>query len=141
METASLNRPKLGVGVIIIHNQRVLLGKRKSTHGEGAWCFPGGHLEFGESPIECAVRETQEEAGIEIINPVLGPYTNDIFHEQQKHYVTLFVIAQTSTDKATVMEPDTLDQWGWYAWEELPQPLFQPIQNLVGTGFSPFTQS
>ncbi len=30
----------------------------------GEICFPGGQLEEGESPLECALRETYEETGI-----------------------------------------------------------------------------
>ena len=30
----------------------------------GTWCLPGGHLEPGESPVACAVRELAEEMGL-----------------------------------------------------------------------------
>ncbi len=42
-------RPKVGLGVLIFKDGKVLLGKRKGAHGEGTWCPPGGHLEFGET--------------------------------------------------------------------------------------------
>mgnify|MGYP001213425023 CR=1 FL=1 len=50
--------------MIIRRNGKVLLGLRNSKHGSGTWQFPGGHLEFGETPAECAVREAFEELGI-----------------------------------------------------------------------------
>ena len=59
-------RPKVGVGVIVTKNSRVLLGKRKGAHGEATWCFPGGHLEFREKLEDCAKRETLEETGVKI---------------------------------------------------------------------------
>lgn len=43
------------------------LYERRSTHMKtqpGETCFPGGHLEDGESPLETALRETEEEIGI-----------------------------------------------------------------------------
>ncbi len=42
-------RPHVGVAIIVVKGNRVLLGKRKNTHGSGTWQFPGGHLEFNES--------------------------------------------------------------------------------------------
>ena len=46
--------PKVGVGVIVRREGRILLGKRKGSHGENTWAPPGGHLEFMESVEECA---------------------------------------------------------------------------------------
>jgi len=42
-------RPYIGVGVCVVKDGKVLLGKRQNAHGDGCWCFPGGHLEFKES--------------------------------------------------------------------------------------------
>lgn len=61
-------RPKVGIGVIVRKEGKVLLGKRKNSHGAGSWAFPGGHLEYGESWEECARREVKEETGIAIKN-------------------------------------------------------------------------
>lgn len=47
-------RPSIGVGVIVRNNDRVLIGRRKNSHGVDTWGFPGGHLEFGESVFDCA---------------------------------------------------------------------------------------
>ena len=53
-----MDRPKVGVGVIVVKEGKVLLQRRRGAHGEGTWGFPGGHLEFKESWEECAKRET-----------------------------------------------------------------------------------
>ncbi len=55
-----MERPKVGVGVIVVKEGKVLLLQRKNSHGSGTWCFPGGHLEYGESLEECAKREVLE---------------------------------------------------------------------------------
>jgi 8-oxo-dGTP diphosphatase len=132
------DRPMIGTGVIITKNNKVLLGKRKNSHGEGSWCFPGGHLEFNEEIEECGKREVLEEAGIKIKNIKLGPFTNDIFKKEGKHYVTLFLISDYDSGKVRVMEPDKFEKWGWFEWGKLPKPLFLPIQNLLKQKFNPF---
>jgi 8-oxo-dGTP diphosphatase len=59
---------RVGVGVIIERDGKILLGLRKSEHGEGRWGFVGGHLEHGESPEDCVRREAREEIGAELEN-------------------------------------------------------------------------
>ena len=50
-----------GVGVIVIKDGRILCGKRSDN---GQICGPGGHIQFGEKPIQAALRESYEEFGI-----------------------------------------------------------------------------
>lgn len=130
-------RPYVGVAIIVVKDHRVLLGRRKTTHGAGTWQFPGGHLEFNESIEDCAKREVLEETGIQIKDVRFGPYTNDIFDQEQKHYVTLFVIAQYESGIVEVREPEKSERWEWFEWTYLPQPLFLPIQNLLKRNFVP----
>jgi len=131
-------RPKVGVGVIIKKEGKVLLGKRKGAHGEGSWSCPGGHLEFGETLETCAEREVSEEVGIEITNITPVAFTNDIFEKEQKHYITIYVTAEYASGEVKLMEPDKCDEWRWVEWSALPTPLFLPIQNLLKQGYSPF---
>lgn len=134
-------RPKIGVGVIVLKDNRVLMLKRKNAHGNGSWCFPGGHLEFNEGVEDCAIRETLEETGIRIKNLRPGPFTNDVFKEEGKHYVTLFMIADYDSGEARIIEPEKCDGLEWSEWEKLPEPLFVPVQNLLKSGFNPMVSS
>ena len=131
VEMSVHSRPLIGVGVMIVKNDTVLLGKRKNAHGAGTWAFPGGHLEYRESIEACAQREVFEECGLEIgsIRP-LG-FTNDIFIEADKHYVTLFVRAEYRSGRPIVKEPDQCEQWIWSPWPPEVRPLFIPILNLL----------
>lgn len=131
-------RPKVGFRVYILRENKVLLGKRKNSHGEGAWCATGGHLEFGESLEDGAKRETLEEAGIKIRNVRIGGFTEDIFKEEDKHYITIAMIADWESGEAQMMEPDKWEEWGWFSWDNLPEPLFLPFQNLLKQEFNPF---
>ena len=131
-------RPKVGVAVIIIKDNQVLLGKRRNAHGAGTWCFPGGHLEFGETIQDCARREVLEETGLVVANLRLTTYTNDMFEAESKHYVTLFVIAEHSSGEPRALEPTKCAGWEWFSWDSLPRPLFLPIENLLRQEFHPF---
>jgi len=132
-----MKRPKVGVGVWIVKDGKVLLGKRKNAHGDGSWSAPGGHLEWFETPEECARRETTEETGIEIANLRNATFTNDIFEDEDKHYITLAVTADWFSGEPQVLEPDRCERWEWFGWDELPEPLFLPLQNLLKQGFRP----
>ena len=131
-------RPKVGMGVIISKEGKVLLHKRKGAHGTGTWSFPGGHLEFGESLEQCAKRETKEEAGIEIKNIKFYTITNDVHKNEDKHYITIFMLAEHDSGEPQILEPDKCEKWQWFSWDNLPKPLFLPIENLLKQGFNPF---
>jgi len=131
-------RPKIGVGVCVIKDDKILFGKRKNAHGEGSWCFPGGHLELNENIEDCARREVLEETGLSIKNLRFGPYTNDIFEKENKHYVTLFIIADYDSGELKLMEPEKCEKWDWFKWEKAPNPLFIPNYNLLKMGYNPF---
>lgn len=132
------NRPGVGVGVIIIKDNKVLLGKRKNAHGEGDWAFPGGHLEMNETWEDCAKREVMEETGIAIKNIRFASATNDIFVKEGKHYITLFMATDYASGEVRAMEPEKCEQWEWFDWDNLPNPCFIPLQNLLKQNFKPF---
>jgi 8-oxo-dGTP diphosphatase len=60
------SRPIVGVGGIVIWNERALLVRRGKSPLEGAWSIPGGLLEVGETLRQGVVRELAEETGIEV---------------------------------------------------------------------------
>ncbi|WP_036242640.1 nucleotide triphosphate diphosphatase NUDT15, partial [Methylobacter luteus] len=115
--------PRVGVGVLIIKNGRVLLEKRKGSHGAGTWSAPGGHLEYGESIENCAEREVLEEVGIRIRDLQYGLFTNNVFEAEQKHYVTVFVLAKWESGVVETKEPEKCEGWEWFDWSNLPEPL------------------
>ncbi len=110
----------------------MLLGYRLSdTHGHGTWQFPGGHLEFGESVEACAAREALEETGLAVRVTARGPWVDTVFADSGRHYVTLFMYAEGDGGDAMAREPDKCREWRWYRWDELPAPLFAPIERFL----------
>ena len=119
-----------------MENGRILLGKRKGSHGAGTWSAPGGHLEYGESIENCAAREVLEETGIRIRDLRYGPFTNNVFESEQKHYVTVFVLAKRESGIVETKEPEKCEGWEWFDWSNLPEPLFPPLEALSCQGFT-----
>lgn len=124
--------PRVGVCVLITKNNKILLGKRKGSHGDGTWSTPGGHLEFFEKIKECAIREVKEETDmdIEISEDEIFTITNDFFEKENKHYITLYLKAKTDQEPKN-MEPEKCEEWKWFSLDEFPENLFVPIQNLL----------
>ncbi|WDE06477.1 NUDIX domain-containing protein [Thalassomonas viridans] len=122
---------RVGVGVIILRDNRILLGERIGSHGANTWATPGGHLELGESVEACARREVLEETGLELGELKKLGFTNDIFNQEGKHYVTLFVVATEAEGEAEIREPNKCKQWRWCDFDDLPEPLFLPLVNLL----------
>lgn len=130
-------RPKVGIGVILMRDGKVLIGKRRGSHGEGRWGFPGGHLEWGESFEECAIRELEEETGIVAKDPKFISATNDIMSFDEKHYITIFMLVEQFEGEPRVLESDKVESWHWFDWDDLPEPRFLPIDNLIAAGYHP----
>lgn len=121
----------VGVGVLVTRRNKVLLIKRIGSHGSGTWACPGGHIDFGETIEQCAIRETKEETGLEVGNVEFRAITNDVFEEEDKHYVTIWVTAGYAGGEERVASSREATEVGWFAWDKLPQPLFLPLENLV----------
>ncbi|CAK9322902.1 unnamed protein product [Citrullus colocynthis] len=58
--------PKMVVGCLIHHDNKVLLCRRKIEPSYGLWTLPAGYMEIGESAADGAIRETLEEANAEV---------------------------------------------------------------------------
>lgn len=129
--------PRVGVGVIVLRDGRVLLGERRGAHGAGTWALPGGHLEFGETVEQCARREVDEETGLQLVDVQRGPWSSDVFVAEGRHYVTLFVLAPCAAGEPAVREPHKCAGWRWFDWAALPAPLFLPLQTLQRSGYVP----
>jgi len=127
MEFDKQKRPKACVGVMIFKEGKVLMGKRRGSHGHGEYSFAGGHIEFGESFEDCAKRETMEEAGIEIQNITFLCLANIQRHEGRQDML-LGVKTDWKSGEPKTDENEKIEDWDWYDLNNLPSPIFYPAE-------------
>lgn len=124
------NVVQVGIGVMVMKDGKVLLGKRKGSHGEGQYAFPGGHMEYMESFEGTAKREVMEETGIEIENVRFLRLYN-LKEYAPKHYCDIGLVVDWKSGDPKIMEPNKIEGWDWYDMEKLPQPLFSTIPTYI----------
>jgi ADP-ribose pyrophosphatase YjhB (NUDIX family) len=128
--------PQDGVGVLVMRDRKVLLGRRLAAHGRGTWSFPGGKPHPGESPAKCALRELREETSLVAKGGRIVAESLDGFPESRLVFHTRFVIVDDGLGEPRAREPEKTNEWRWFGWDELPAPLFRPISSLVSSGFN-----
>ncbi|HUW24229.1 MAG TPA: NUDIX domain-containing protein [Patescibacteria group bacterium] len=132
-------KPGVGVGIMILKDQKVLLGQRhfdptkadSELHGEGTWTMPGGKLRFGEKLIEAVSREVLEETGL-VVNPKkikIISLTDDIVKD--KHYVTVGFLCGDFSGEARVNESEEITRWAWFSLDNLPTPLYPASEKII----------
>lgn len=125
-----MNRPSVGIGILVHKDGKLLMGKRVGAHGRGTWSVPGGYLEFGESWEACAAREVMEECGVHIANIQFLAAVNNVFQVEAHHSVTIFMTADWKSGQARTIEHDKFIDVAWFSPDALPNPLFLPMQEL-----------
>lgn len=119
--------PRVGVGCVVSRGTQLLLVKGH----RGYWAPPGGHLDFGESPEQCAVRETLEETGLGVDNVRFVAVTNDLIPETNRHYITIWMRADTLSGEAYVSDSLEIAELGWFERDALPSPRHIFFDNLL----------
>lgn len=133
------DRPLIGVGAIIIENDKVVLVKRAHPPIQGQWSIPGGVLEVGEMIREAAVREAREETGL-IVEPgeLLGVFDrilHDADNRVQYHYVLIdFLCRRTGGELQAASDAAEVQ---WFSREELPNlKLAEDTLDVIRKGFA-----
>lgn len=86
-------RPVVGVGAVVIIDDKVVLVKRRFDPLAGQWSLPGGALELGETLEAGVAREILEETGLVVdVGPVVEVFDRILLDDERKvryHFVLI----------------------------------------------------
>lgn len=135
--TDEIKKVGAGFGVLVIKDNKVLLGKRhedpekasSEMSGEGTWTMPGGKLEYGESFEQGAIRELKEETDIVAQEVKVICVENSVGPKAQ--FVTIGLQAIAFEGEPKVTEPDEITEWKWFELNQLPEKVFPPSKYVL----------
>lgn len=127
----------VGCGVIILNNNKILLGLRNSDplladcdlHEEDNWTMPGGSINYNESFEDAGIRETKEETDLDIKDPKVICVQVD--KNEFAHYVSVGMIAKNFSGEVKVMEPNEIIKWEWFDINSLPSNIFSASRKTI----------
>ena len=107
------------VHIMLIQNEEVFLLRRQKTGVMDGWYgLPGGHMEYGETVKEAAIRECVEEAGVEINTIILRDIYSYRFEQEQGLNFVFF--SEDWVGMAINAEPEVFDDARYFPLQELP---------------------
>jgi len=118
--TAGKDYIGVGVGAVVIREDRILLLLRKKAPEAGCWSIPGGKVEFLETCEDALLRELREETGLEgRIEALLG-VTNHILFSEQAHFVAPSYLV-TADGEPENREEESHGGIRWFPLDDLPE--------------------
>lgn len=110
---------------------RILLVLRNREPGRHQWALPGGFVETGESPVEAARRELEEETGLRASDPTLI----DIMYQESVYYKTSLLIIGYRFDRfdGLVRAADDADDVRFFEIDSLPPLAFESHGSIIDT--------
>ncbi len=137
--------PRIVVGSVATHDDRILLCRRAIEPRIGYWTLPAGFLELDETAAEGACREAWEEAYARLeIRDLLAVY--DIPHIGQVHLIYRAALLDENVKPGTESQEVALLTWEEIPWSHLAFPnvgrALHHHREIGGqSGFAPFSET
>ncbi len=120
----------LGAALAIVEDGRVLMVRRAHNPYRGQWMLPAGFVEYGEFAEESAVREAEEETGLEVV--VIGLW-GLYFGTDDPRNVAHLAVYEARRVGGTLLAGDDADEVGFFGPDELPAEIaFQAHRRALG---------
>ncbi len=100
---------ELNVYVVVRNGDRILVLRRK----DGFWEFPGGGVDWGESPEQAAARELREETGIAAGKLEMLGITSAVYKKGEDDKHSVYIVYATDTSGTDVVIGGEHDEYRW----------------------------
>lgn len=120
--------PKVGVGVAVIEESRLLLVRRAMNPERGKWSLPAGFVDQGEDPRETATREALEETGLVVL---VGNVLDVFFNPPGQVGASIFILYSAERVSGELRAGDDADAAGFFALDQLPELAFASTRAAV----------
>lgn len=141
MKKQSNQKPAVGIAVIILHNNKVLLGRRLKRPMLNSWQLPGGWLHYAEQPEQAVSRKIREFSGMVCNEAQFITYTNNQFSDGLHSISLYFQLDCLNAEVVDLSLNQHCSDWSWVDWYDLPKPLFLPLLLLKQSGYEPFIRA
>jgi len=123
--------PVLAHTLLLRNGEVVLLRRANTGYLDGWYTLPGGHLQRGESVVECAIRECEEETGVVIDQAHIRPVAVMPYRSADHQGVDFILLCDTFAGDPRVAEPDRCDDVRWFAVDALPPNVAPYIERAI----------
>lgn len=131
MGLPGIDFPGVGCGLAVVKDGKLLLCKRLKAPEAGHWNIVGGKVDHLELSSDGARREAEEESGLTIGAIEFLCVSEQIIAADRQHWVSLIYVTDDFSGEPKLTEPDKLSDIGWYALDNLPQPLSRFAEDAV----------
>ncbi|MBU0532374.1 NUDIX hydrolase [Candidatus Micrarchaeota archaeon] len=100
---------ELNTYIVLFNGDKLLLLKRKN----GLWEFPGGGIEWGETPEKSVIRETKEETGLSVENLSFLTVTSAIYEKEGSEKHSIYIVYKGTTTDEDVKLSEEHDEYRW----------------------------
>lgn len=120
--------PKVGVGVLVVEDGKVLLVRRTMMPERGKWSIPAGFLDQGEEPQATAVREALEETNLQVaIESLVDVYYNP----PGSGGASIFILYRARLLGGELRPGDDADAAAFFSPNQLPELAFASTRDAI----------
>jgi ADP-ribose pyrophosphatase YjhB (NUDIX family) len=112
--------PRVTSAILVMHDNKFLLGKRKKKNAFGKWLIPGGGVQYGETALTAGVRELKEETNIDAdIKRFIG--VKEIIATHADYHTIVFFNLAEAINPDDLKSSDDLSEVGFFTVDQIKE--------------------